>query len=166
MNGVKHQPWWRRSVTVTPAAATLIGLAIGSVFGGLSGVPGRGLGIHPVALERPGQRGAVPEDGGLGRIGRDRRTPRSLSGLLDRLDESRSGSIRSRSLPGPSRMHSTTNLESGAIASPVLDGLLVNSRHNSLTPSFRIVPRSTVCAKINLVAMRGWGPVTGIHRIT
>ena len=35
MNDVKQQPWWKRSVTVRPAAATLIGIAVGSALGGL-----------------------------------------------------------------------------------------------------------------------------------
>jgi amino acid transporter len=39
MNDLKQQPWWKRSVTVTPAAATLIGIAVGSALGGLVAFP-------------------------------------------------------------------------------------------------------------------------------
>jgi hypothetical protein len=39
MNDVKQQPWWRRSVTVAPATATLVGIACGSALGVLVAFP-------------------------------------------------------------------------------------------------------------------------------
>jgi hypothetical protein len=39
MIGVKKHRWWRRSVNVTPTAATLVGLASGSALGVLAAFP-------------------------------------------------------------------------------------------------------------------------------
>ena len=42
MSDLKQQPWWRRSINVTPAASTLIGVALGSALGGLVAFPWHG----------------------------------------------------------------------------------------------------------------------------
>jgi hypothetical protein len=39
MNGVQKHPWWRRGVDLTPTGAILIGIAFGSVVGGLIAFP-------------------------------------------------------------------------------------------------------------------------------
>jgi small basic protein len=39
MNDFKQQPWWKRRITITPAAATLTGIAFGSALGGLVAFP-------------------------------------------------------------------------------------------------------------------------------
>ena len=39
MSDLRQQPWWKRKVTLTPAVATLVGIALGSAVGVLAAFP-------------------------------------------------------------------------------------------------------------------------------
>jgi hypothetical protein len=63
MYHVKCQPWWKVRVTGTPGAATLIGIAISSMLGGLvafSGLDRTDPGLNPKPREEKHRVGSRP----------------------------------------------------------------------------------------------------------